>query len=1040
MVQDEETAKFDGMPRAAASTGLADFVLPPAEMPAQLLSCLRHPYAWRRERPAPPASDETGLARLFSLLRERTRVDFTFYRPATITRRVDRRIAVTQVADLDAYVRYVEQNPGEVAALYRELLIGVTSFFRDPQVMTALRDQVLPDLLRSTAGRPLRFWVAGCSTGEEAYTMAILARETMAALGEERAVKIFATDIDRDAVQKAGAGVYPESIAADLTPELLARYFHRRGDSYQVVRNIREMVVFAQHNLVRDPPFTRTDLVSCRNLLIYLQQSLQQRALAMFDFSLQPGGVLVLGTSETVGEMEDRFEPVDRKMRIYRARGTARSRADIDPAVPAVAGVSGTARLLPQYSRTFAGTAREQDRLTDRLVDALAQAYVPPAAVVNERLEVLHTVGELEGILSVPSGRAVFDIAKMVDRSIAVPLATGVQKVFRTGDELVYSNVHFGQSDLPYALRLRIRPMPERKGDDPLVVVFFERMDDTADTSMEQGTDCDLGAAKDQRLQDLEQDLQFTRENLQATVEELETSNEELQATNEELLAGNEELQSTNEELQSTNEELYTVNAEYQNKIIELTEVQNDVDNLLLYSGVGILLLDEDLCVRRFSPQAAEVFHLAHGDVGRPFRHLAHRLVDLDPVATAERVQASEQMAEHQVQTEDGRRHLLRALPYRVGPGVFAGVVLTLVDITQLRVVEERLEHERQAAADIVRHMPAGLLVYEVTDAGDLVLLSGNESAERMTGLEISECAGKRFSELWPGGTGVSLRERLLSAYRQSTPLYCEVEYEDGHLQGVFQVHAFRLPEDRLAVSFENITEQKRSEAALQRIAWLLGSGDGDGRSSRCQAPYGDLVALNLRGRILRSVGPDLLSDIVSDYLDLLDTSAAVYEVNGDYALGILTSGWCRFLDAASRELCGEVDNREALACGRWLCHESCWTRASKVAIERGEPVDVECEGGLRLYALPIRAGTEVVGSINFGYGDPPRDPARLEELAARYQVDSEELARHADEYESRPPFIVELAKRRLEVSAKVIGELVRRASSRVGPEQGSVA
>ena len=330
MVQDEDSAKFDGMPRAAASTGVADFVLPPEEMPSQLLACLSHPYVSRQDRQEQALSGETGLTRLFSLLRAKTKVDFTYYKPSTTNRRIERRIAVTQVADLEAYVGYVEQTPAELSALYRELLIGVTSFFRDAKVMAILQDKVLPEVLQRRSDRELRFWVAGCSTGEEAYTLAIIAREMMEKLGLARDIKIFATDIDRDAVAKAGTGIYPESIAADLTPSLLAKYFYSRGETYQIARTIREMVVFAQHNLVKDPPFTRIDLVSCRNLLIYLQTNLQQRAVEMFDFALRPGGVLLLGTSETVGDMEDRFEPIDRKARIYRSLGKARGQYTID--------------------------------------------------------------------------------------------------------------------------------------------------------------------------------------------------------------------------------------------------------------------------------------------------------------------------------------------------------------------------------------------------------------------------------------------------------------------------------------------------------------------------------------------------------------------------------------------------------------------------------------------------------------------------------------------------------------------------------------
>ncbi len=818
VVQDQESAKFDGMPRAAASTGVADFVLPPDQMPSQLVACLRHPYATRQDRQKGALDDETGLTRLFSLLRAKTKVDFTYYKPSTITRRIERRIAVTQVPDLEAYVRYAEQTSAELAALYRELLIGVTSFFRDPEVMANLQERVLPELLQRGANRELRFWVAGCSTGEEAYTLAILTREVMETLGLVRDVKIFATDIDREAVLKAGTGVYPESIAADLNPGLLAKYFYCHGGTYQVARTLREMVVFAQHNLVKDPPFTRIDLVSCRNLLIYLQTNLQQHALSMFSFALNPGGVLLLGTSETVGEAEDRFEPLDRKARIYRSLGRPPARTplnELEPTrqpdetrLPAVA--AGIGRL----SR---GDARHQERLLARLLDSLACAYVPLAVVVNEQLELRYTAGEPRGLLTMPPGRAVLDISKMVNRELAIPLATGIQKVFRTGDELVYTNVRLRDEDGTQTLRLRMQLLPGRKNDEPLVGVFFERLEGSHALPDEAGAVYDMDEETGQRLQDLEQELQFTRENLQATIEELETSNEELQATNEELLASNEELQSTNEELQSTNEELYTVNAEYQNKIIELTEVQNDVDNLLSSSRIGTLILDEDLCIRRWSPQAAAVYHLVDSDIGRPLKHLSHQLVGFDPLAVAAQVQRTGQSFEQDARTEDGHWYLVRVLPYRVGPRAFAGVVMTLIDVTASRDIRARLDDSLQAEADIARHMPAGLFVYEVSEAGELRLRSGNQAARQITGLDLSEHVGKSFGELWPGEQGRTLHQAFLQAYRDGRPAYFpEVAYADARLQGVFHVHAFRLPGNRLAVGFEDVTQRKQAEQALR--------------------------------------------------------------------------------------------------------------------------------------------------------------------------------------------------------------------------------
>ncbi len=814
MVQDEASARFDGMPRAAASTGVADYILPPEEMPVQLVACLSHPYTTRLINQKSFAN-ETGMTRLFSLLRARTNVDFTYYKPSTITRRIERRIAVTHMQDLEEYIHYAEQTPAEVSALYRELLIGVTSFFRDPHVMDILQSRFLPELFQRLPNRELRFWVAGCSTGEEAYTLAILAREVMEQLGQVRDIKIFATDIDRDAVSRAGTGLYPESIAADLKPALLSKYFYSRGDAYQVARTIREMVVFAQHNLVKDPPFPRIDLVSCRNLLIYLQTNLQQRALEMFSFSLRPGGVLLLGTSETVGELEDVFEPLDRKARIYRSQGKGRYRNAMNEMAAGEKLDKGFPITAPSLPQSIRPDTRQHERLVSRLVDSLADSYVPLAVVVNEHLEVLYTAGDPGGIFTLPSGRAIYDISKMVNRELAIPLATGIQKVFRSEEELAYTNIRLRDANGTKIMRLRIRPLPGRKNDEPLVVVFFEHIKETASADIAVG-EYNLTEETNQRLQDLEQELQFTRENLQATIEELETSNEELQATNEELLSSNEELQSTNEELQSTNEELYTVNAEYQNKIIELTEVRNDVDNLLVSSRIGTLILDENLAIRRYSPQAAEVFHLVESDIGRPLKHLSHKLIEFDPVEKAAEVQRTDQPYEQETHTKDGTWYIVRILPYYVGPQTVSGVVFTLIDITPLHDTHVRLERSRQTAQDIIHHMPSGLFVYEVTEENDLILQSGNTSAEQLTGMRVEEHIGKSFLELWPGPGGQELQISMLETYHQGDSLCIpEFAYGDSQLTGFFHIHAFRLPGDRLAVSFENISERKQAEEAL---------------------------------------------------------------------------------------------------------------------------------------------------------------------------------------------------------------------------------
>jgi two-component system CheB/CheR fusion protein len=815
MVQDEESARFDGMPRAAISTGVADFVLPPAEMPKQLMLFVTHPYEARRRQAERMVRDEDGLTRIFAMLREKTKVDFTFYKPSTITRRLERRMTVCQTENLDEYVDYLYRYPGELMILYRELLIGVTSFFRDPEAMNALQSTCLPGLLEGVQNREARFWVAGCSTGEEAYTLAIMAREVMEQMSMSRDVKIFATDLDRDAVMTAGNGIYPESIAADLNPTLLSKYFYRKDENYQIVRSIREMVVFAQHNLVKDPPFTNIDLVSCRNLLIYMQPVLQNKALKMFNFSLKRKGVLFLGSSETVGEMSEYFHSLDQKHKIFEAQGKASP-----PQISEVSAHTGGAKQKPGTVSRQTHTpapAREDAWMLSRFMDLLSRTYVPLSLVVNEQMEIQHTLGDTEGFFKLPSGRAVNDISKMAAKDLAIPLTTGLQKVFRTGREIVYTNIPLKNMHQADTVTLRIQPLPEKKGHERLAAVFLEVIKEAASAGAEESpAQYDVSEEAQSRIRDLESELQFTKENLQATIEELETANEELQATNEELLASNEELQSTNEELQSTNEELHTVNAEYQNKINELTELNNDVDNLLTSSRIGTMLIDENLEIRRYSPEVTNIFKVLDKDVGRPVTHIAHELVDIDPVAAIKTVQDSDTMLEKQVCTKDGTWYLMRILPYHIGPRTFSGFVITFVDVTELQRAKTRLDESNTTAAEIIHHMPAGLFIYTLDEDNVLRLESGNPAAGRLTGIDPAQWTGKSFDEIWPQAREQGLTQKFIDVVtNEAAARMDKVSYADERVEGTFRIQSFALPQKRLAVSFENIADLLRLERDL---------------------------------------------------------------------------------------------------------------------------------------------------------------------------------------------------------------------------------
>lgn len=692
MVQDEKDARFDGMPKSAVSTGVADFILRAEEMPEKLLSYVKYPFLTKAENGKKLVQEESGLAAVFSMLRTKTKVDFTYYKPSTIIRRVERRMHVNQVDSLQAYINLLSKSTRELTTLYRDLLIGVTNFFRDKEAFEFLRENILPAMLERKKGEPIRFWVAGCSTGEEAYSLAILLLELMEELELNNKIKIFATDVDNDAILTAGSGLYPESIAADVGPSMLSKYFNRQGEHYSVSRKIRELVVFAQHNLLKDPPFTNIDLVSCRNLLIYLQPVLQKKALEMFNFSLSQHGILFLGVSESTGEMSNYFKARHQKWKIFESKGkrgfysdTSKPAVQFSPRAPfSRYDTSGPAKNVAESER----------HVTDRLLKALSKDTIPLTVVINEEMEVIYTVGDTGDYFRLPHGNMANDIRKMVHKEISIPLTVGIQQAFKEEREVTYSNIHFTARDDKQIIQLNIRPLPASRVQPPLLAVLFTQTNIQKSGDTDSSTkNYDYDKETEQRIHDLEQELQFTKENLQATIEELETSNEELQATNEELLASNEELQSTNEELQSVNEELYTVNSEHQHKIIELTELNNDIDNLLTSTEIGTIFLDEKLRLRKFTSHVQEVFNVIESDIGRPMHHLTHHLLDFDLLEAVEEVLETANSSDHKVQSEDGQHFILRIIPYNIAPQTFAGVVITLIDISALVDVETALEN-----------------------------------------------------------------------------------------------------------------------------------------------------------------------------------------------------------------------------------------------------------------------------------------------------------------------------------------------------------
>lgn len=742
MVQDLNSAKFDGMPSNAIATGLADYILPPDQMPEELLKYVKHPFiAKQREGDKKFIKEENRLENIFTLLKNQTGVDFSNYKQNTVMRRIERRMSVNQIERLEDYINYLYQTPNEVKTLYKELLIGVTRFFRDLDAFAILQDKVIPEVMKTkTDNQPIRVWAAGCSTGEEAYSMAILFKEYLDLVGARNEVKIFATDVDGDALEYASVGSYPENIAADLTQERFKHYFVRKGDKYQIANHIREMVIFAQHNIIKDPPFNKIDLLSCRNMLIYFQPVLQKKVLMNFNFALNANGFLFLGSSESIGNFTNLFTPFDTKWKLYRCKGKHAPMAvdsfSISPIQRKKPTESVFEALVPQRL--------DQRRFIAVIYETLFNRYVPPCAVINAKHELLHVVGDVTRYLKIKPGNVSLYIGTLIRRELSVALETGVNKALREQKEVVYKDIRISEGESTLRLDMRITPYTDKDNGEELLLIEFIPLKSPLETVYE-GEIVERGDKSGQRIVDLEHELQYTRENLQATIEELETTNEELQATNEELLSANEELQSSNEELQSVNEELITVNSEYQSKIQELTELNNDMDNLLSSTRIGVIFLDTELKVRKFTPSITHEINLMETDVGRPISHISFNIKHENILGDCREVLNTLIPIEREVQNEEGKWLLLRILPYRTDDNAIKGVVLTFVDIMNLKKAAAEL-HKLSYAVEL---SPSIIMITAPDGAIEYV----NKSFTKATGWTPAEVVGKNARMFKSGET-----------------------------------------------------------------------------------------------------------------------------------------------------------------------------------------------------------------------------------------------------------------------------------------------
>ena len=689
-VQAPESAKFDGMPRSAIDAGLADVVAPALELPARIITYLGHFHPVASSSVVLGTRTQGDIEKVCALLRSQTGHDFSQYKRSTVYRRIERRMALQQLGRMTDYLRYMRENPQEMQLLFNELLIGVTSFFRDPPAWEHLEKVAIPALLRERGDRAvgLRAWVTGCSTGEEAYSLAILFKEVLAKVkrDEKGTLQIFATDLDKDAVDRARQGFYRSSIADDVSSERLHKYFVHEGEGYRVVPQIREMVTFAVQNVISDPPFTKLDILSCRNLLIYLGSELQKQLLDLFHYSLSPGGILFLGSAETIGDATDAFSPIGAKTRIYR-RSEARPRRELVEFPSSFQARSRTRAVAaaPKAAAFNLQASAEQ---------VLLNRYSPAAVLTNDQGDILYISGRTGKYLEPAAGKANWNIHAMAREGLRYALHGMFQTALREKRCIDKTTVKLEGDDSAPMVEVTVDPLQAPEALRGSVLVVFA---DVASPAVAKRRGPPRGAASAsasqlaRALRQARDELRTSHEEMQSSQEELKSSNEELQSTNEELQSTNEELTTSKEEMQSLNEELQTLNHELQAKLDELSSTNDDMRNLLDSTDIATLFLDDSLHVRRFTPQMTKIVKLIPGDINRPITDLASDLIYPALTADARSVLQTLAIKERPIKTIDGRWFTVRIMPYRSVDNRIRGVVITFVDITAAKTLEAAL-------------------------------------------------------------------------------------------------------------------------------------------------------------------------------------------------------------------------------------------------------------------------------------------------------------------------------------------------------------
>jgi two-component system, chemotaxis family, CheB/CheR fusion protein len=812
VAQDPETAEYDQMPRSAIDAGIVDYVLPTDKMPEALINSIRRP------RPTQPlAVQAEGAAgqinRILDLLNARTKYDFHCYRKNMLLRRVQRRMALCHLNEISAYLPFLLEHPDEVTALSRDLLIGVTCFFREPEAFQVLKQKVIPELVeRQTGEIPVRAWVPACASGEEAYSIAILLLEQFTAGEKPVRLQVFATDIDEESLETARHGIYTARTVSELSPDRLRQFFIKLDeDHYQVNKLLRGSIVVTRQNVISDPVFSKVDLICCRNLLIYLEPELQNKLMSLFHFALNERGHLVLGRSESIGRRTDVFAPLSAKWRVYRRIDSAR-RAAMQASIVAI---DDRRKRAPRGE-----LIRRPPMGFPELMQKVLAKHALAAVLIDRKFEILSLFGPTSNYLQLPTGEPTKDLLAMAPQELRTKIRAACHKVLTTNDALSATDARIVRNGSSVRCTIRVSLLHEPDAAEGLLLVIFQ---DSPEQVLSAGPHHPGTEEESAVIQQLEYEVKITREDLQSTIEELRTSNEDVMSINEELQSANEELESSKEELQSFNEELSTVNSQLQDKVEELESANNDIRNLFNSTEIATVFLDQDLRIRRFTPAIAQLLNLTEGDVGRPMRDFSLRFIDKSLMQDAGRVLDTLAPVETEVRTEEGHWYLRRILPYRTGDGIIHGVAITFVNIT------ERVATEAQARlfTTVLRDSNDAVMVQNL----DGQITAWNRGAEKMYGYTATEALQLRSVDLVPPDEQAAHEEsfKRIADGEELQSFETRRLTKHGSLLDVW-LTVTRLADDRgnpigIATTERDVTELKRAHSALLSAQSLVSLG-----------------------------------------------------------------------------------------------------------------------------------------------------------------------------------------------------------------------